>query len=132
MPVSNSKKDKWKTLGTPDLKEARRIGPLTVEVIRRRFDQELAALNTGVAPEPDAPIHRPTASEIQQAAWELISEQLATYGRGRTRNPNLNRVRNAAHEANRVGADRFAGNVLPIIRQIQAAGRETCERLQTP
>jgi DNA invertase Pin-like site-specific DNA recombinase len=37
-------------------------------------------------------------------------------------NPRLGEARRAAQEARQTGADRFAINVLPVIRQVQAAG----------
>ena len=38
-------------------------------------------------------------------------------------NPRAAEAAVKAHAANRAAADRFAGNILPMVREIQAAGR---------
>lgn len=65
---------------------------------------------------------------VAQHEREAISERTkaalqAAKARGtRLGNPRLNIARQLAHDAIKQAADRFAGNVLPIIREIQAQG----------
>lgn len=56
-------------------------------------------------------------SQRTKAALAAAKRRGATLG-----NPRLSEARTAAQEARQVGADRFASNVIPVIRQVQAAG----------
>jgi len=65
---------------------------------------------------------------VAQHEREMIAQRTkdalqAAKARGRRLgNPNLAKARKRALKANREAADRFAGNVLPIIQQIRASG----------
>ncbi|MBP3984784.1 recombinase family protein [Pseudoxanthomonas helianthi] len=65
---------------------------------------------------------------VAQEERRLISQRtkaalVAAKKRGvRLGNPRLDDARTAAQEAREQGADRFATNVIPVIRQVQAAG----------
>jgi DNA invertase Pin-like site-specific DNA recombinase len=60
---------------------------------------------------------RTLISQRTKEALKAAKERGVTLG-----NPRLDEVRNIAAEATRAQADRFAANVLPIVREIQAAG----------
>lgn len=75
----------WKSLGTKDPKEAKRIAPTITQRQREAWDSELAALLAGIPiPEPVArKAYKPTQAEIEAAAWQWVAEDLRTYERQR-------------------------------------------------
>jgi integrase len=68
----------WKSLGTKDPKEARRIGPVLVARLQADFERELATLKRGDAPAPERArkLHKPTQAEIEAVAWEMLRVDL--------------------------------------------------------
>jgi DNA invertase Pin-like site-specific DNA recombinase len=62
-------------------------------------------------------------SERKMIAQRTRDALAAAKARGqKLGNPNLNALRGIGAAANRESAERFAANILPVIRQIQASG----------
>jgi DNA invertase Pin-like site-specific DNA recombinase len=86
--------------------------PFIVSELGADADPFMLHLYAALAEKERALIARRTREALKAA-----KERGVTLG-----NPRLDEVRSLAAEATRAGADRYARNVLPILREIQAAG----------
>jgi DNA invertase Pin-like site-specific DNA recombinase len=73
---------------------------------------------------------REAISARTKAALAVVKERLALEGK-KLGSPKLAEARALGHEANRAKAARFAANVLPVVREIQAAGALTSRAIAT-
>jgi len=86
----------WKSLGTKDPKEARRRGPALVSRLQVEFEGELQALQRGgdspskLTP-PSRKLHKPTQTEIEAVAWDMLNADLRADERERFSEPNAER-----------------------------------------
>jgi DNA invertase Pin-like site-specific DNA recombinase len=73
---------------------------------------------------------REAISARTKAALAVVKERLALEGK-KLGSPKLAETRALGHAANRAKAAKFAANVLPIVREIQAAGALTSRAIAT-
>lgn len=90
------RKEEWKSLGTKDPGEAKRLGHRVIGEFREAFDAELAALDAGQSL-PDGRIrrHKPSQAEMEAAAWASVDVDLREHERDNTRNEARSEMRAA-------------------------------------
>ena len=90
------RKEEWKSLGTKDPGEAKRIGHRVIGEFREIFDAELIALDAGQSlPDGRTRKHKPSQAEMQAAAWSSVAVDLSQHERDTTRNEARSEMRAA-------------------------------------
>ena len=118
-----ARKEEWKSLGTKDPGEAKRLGHRVIGEFREIFDAELAALHAG-QPLPDGRTrkHKPTQAEMQAAAWESVAGDLRDYEQDTTRNEARREMRAAERSVLAGVRDNWGGDTGRLERASELFG----------